>query len=263
LKQQFLVFFAIFFLVISLLISNNIKRPTLYITKQDGTLNVNTQLIQFFNMGQKRLISSLLWIATILESDQDHYKNKDLNSWMFLRFKSISDLEPLFYENYIFGGTYLSIIKDDLPGATYIYERGIKAYPNDYDLLKNAAFHFHFEVGDHKKSYKLYLQLKSHPRITPLMLSTLARLESQFGSLQVAQQLLQGQYDRIADKDSYIAKKIETHLYSIKAEIDLDCLNANRAQCDLYDLDKNKYVFNGKEFLAVKQWVPFRPKLKQ
>jgi hypothetical protein len=262
-KQHFLIFNAFVFLAFSLLISNKINRPTLFITKQDSSLNVNTQLTQIFHLGQKRLISSLLWIATILESDHDHYKKKDLNSWMYLRFKSISDLEPRFYENYIFGGTYLSIIKDDLTGASLIYEKGLKEYPDDFDLLKNAAFHFHFEVGDRDKAYEIYSRLKNHPRVTPSMLSTLARLESQSGNLEVAFELLKGQYERLADKNSLIAVAIKKHLYAIKAEIDLTCLNTQKTSCAKSDLDNMNYMYNGKEFIAEKSWIPFRPKEKK
>lgn len=109
---------SIFFLLyLAFYTSKKVSPPILFISKQQSSLNVSESIVENFNIGQKRLISSLLWISTILESDQEHYKNKDLNSWMFLRFKTISFLEPKFYEAYNFGGPYLSIIKNDLAGA--------------------------------------------------------------------------------------------------------------------------------------------------
>ena len=63
------------------------------------------------------MISSLLWTHTLLFSDYEHYKNDDLDSWMYLRFNTITDLDPRMYEAYNYGGQYLSIVKDDVFGA--------------------------------------------------------------------------------------------------------------------------------------------------
>ncbi|MGZ3810010.1 MAG: hypothetical protein ACXVCE_18140, partial [Bacteriovorax sp.] len=86
------------FLVAAYFVNINNEKPLMFISKQDQSINVNTSLITYVNLGLKRLISSSLWISTIIESDIEHYKKKDLNSWMFLRFNSIAELEPDFYE---------------------------------------------------------------------------------------------------------------------------------------------------------------------
>lgn len=262
LKQQFLFICATLFLTAAFFVSKKISRPIVFISKQESTLNLNNKLTQYFHTGYKRLISSAMWIATILESDLDHYKNKDLNSWMFLRFKTISELEPRFYENYRYGGIYLSIVKDDLPGASYIYNLGLKQYPDDYFLLKNAAFHFEFEVGDQKRSYEIYQRLRSHPQTDFLTLSVLARLENQMGKREAAFALLMSQYEKIQDKNSFLAQVMFKHLYAIKAEIDLDCLNNKNQNCSNVDLENNFYVKKGKLFFAQKEWEPYRIKHK-
>lgn len=262
LKKYYIAAVAFVLFFVAFAVNQNLTKPNIVITKQDATWNLNGEMVQRFHLGLKRLESSFLWISTILESDVEHYKKKDLNSWMFLRFKTIGELEPRFYENYLFGGIYLSIAKDDLAGATYIYEKGISVYPNDFDLLKNAAFHFHFEVGDFSKSHIIYSKLKSHPRTSPLMLSTLARLESQSGNLEMAFDLLASQFKKISDQKSFIGAAIYQHMYAIKAELDLKCLNSTQTKCSNIDLDKNPYIYNGKVFAARKPWVPFRAKTK-
>lgn len=257
-----LLIFSILFFYISFLISQKIEKPFIRISKQDESWKLNGEKLSQFHLGFKRLESSLLWISTILEGDVDHYKKKDLNSWMFLRFKTIADLEPKFYENYTFGGQYLSIVKDDLAGATYLYNKGLTQYPNDFDLLKNAAFHFHFEEGDTIKSFKLYSKLRAHPRASGIMISTLARLESANGNLEVAFELLKSQYEKLKDKNSFIANKIFEHMYAIKAEIDLNCLNLKKLNCAKFDLDGTRYISNRDSYYAKKNWTPFRPKGK-
>lgn len=265
LKNYYVVVLALMFFAVGFKINRNLSKPYIVIAKQDESLNLNDEMIQKFNLGFKRLESSLLWISTILESDIDHYKKKDLNSWMFLRFNTISKLEPKFYENYAFGGLYLSIIKDDLAGASIIYDKGLKIYPNDFFLLKDAAFHYYFEVGDFDKSYELYSKLKNHPKSNPILISNLARLESERGNLEASYSMLIEQYKRYQKTNSFIAEKIHEHLYSIKAEIDLSCLNQDKhkfKKCDLVDFDQELYLLSNNKYSAKKKWVPYRVKSK-
>lgn len=240
--------------------SKSIK-PPFFISKQQESLNINFSFWKYFHLGQKRLISSWLWVATILESDIEHYKEKDLNSWMFLRFKTISLLEPLFLETYNFGGTYLSIIKDDLSGASYIYKKGLQLYPDNYSLLKNAAFHFHFEVEDYKESFKILNSLKKYSYLNPSLLSALARIHSQNGNLEDSFKVLYEMYTNMNAKNNPLSVKIFEHLYAIRAELDLDCLNKNQINCNSIDLEGNKYNKNFLgHFEARKKWIPFRAK---
>jgi hypothetical protein len=95
------------------------------------------------------------------------------------------------------------------------------------------------------------------------MISILARLDSQNGNLDLAFDHLKSQYDKLADKNSFIASSIYEHMYAIKAEMDLDCLNLIKTKCNMYDLDGNKYISDGIKFKAEKTWVPFRPRQRK
>lgn len=245
----------------SFVISKNYKTPPIFISKQQSTLNINENFWMYFNLGQKRLLSSLYWVSTILDSDIDHYKNKDLNSWMFLRFNTISLLEPLFYENYQFGGPYLSIIKDDLEGASILYDKGLAVYPNDYSLLFNSGFHYYYEKRDLNKAYPILAKLKAHEKTPQYMISSLARIESERGNLNDSFVILQ-EYQQRFIYDSVIRKKINEQLYNIKAEIDLKCLNGINDKCSKTDFEGNAYVLKNNVYQAVKPWMPYRPKWK-
>lgn len=262
-NSKFFLIFATIFLILSYYVAKDNERPVVVISKQDSSLNLNSTLTQYFHMGFKRLISSTMWIATILESDLDHYKNKDLNSWMFLRFKTIADLEPRFYENYSLGAVYLSIVKDDLVGASYMYDKGLIQYPNDYHLLKNAGFHYEFEVGDSKRAFEIYNVLKVHPQIDFVTLGIAARLESQLGDKDTAYQLLLDQYKKLPDYQNHVAVLLAKNIYALKAEIDLDCLNNKKENCSKMDFDNNYYLFDGKKYYAQKEWVPFKMKKRK
>jgi hypothetical protein len=264
LKPYIELFLAAIFLISSFLVGSRFEKPSIFINKQSSSLNIDNKFLANFNLGLKRLISSTLWVSTILESDHDHYKNRDLNSWMFLRFNTMSNLDPHFYEVYAFGGPYLSIIKDDLAGASIIYDKGLQQYPDDFSLLRDAGFHYYFEVADDEKAFPIYNKLKLQPKASIHMVSTLARLNTGKGRLEDAYALLAEQYIKIENKDSAIAKKIKSYLYSIKAEIDTECLNKSteqeRSKCSDKDVEGNSYVFDGFKYKSIKEWTPFRVK---
>lgn len=246
-------------------VSSKHERPTIFISKQESGFNIDDSFFKFFSLGQKRFMSSIVWIMTILESDNDHYKNDDLNSWMFHRFNTISILEPLFYENYAFGGPYLSIIKDDIKGATFIYNKGLSEYPDDFYLLKNAAFHFHFEVEDYQRSREIHQRLMNHKSINPILYSSLARIESEMGNKEAAFAIMLSNYNDLKEKNQTpLAEKTREHLYAIRTEIDLNCLNSktsSKSDCHVTDLDGDPYLKDKQGlFFASKKWVPFKIK---
>ncbi len=254
-----IVFFFVATLTASFLALQRSEKPTLFVSKQQSTLNLDKKILNYVNMGQKRLISSLLWVATIIESDHDHYKGKDLNSWMYLRFSSISELEPQFYETYAFGGPYLSVVKDDLEGASIIFRKGLSVYPDDYNLLNKASFHFYLELRDTEESYKIFKKLNQFPKSSPLVKTSLGRIEADKGNLESAFNILTELSSKFKEED-FIKKKIDEFRYSIKAENDLNCLNTKKVTCDFKDLKNNPYIlFNGK-YSAQEKWIPYRPK---
>ena len=154
-KKFVLTILIITFFITSNYFRKSIKKPPLTINMQDSSININKYLLDLFSFGQKRLITSILWVHTLMESDNSIYKKKDNNSWMFLRFDTITHLDPNFYEAYYYGGQYLSIIKDDDIGAKIIYEKGLEHYPDKFWLQFHAAFHYLTEIKDIKKAYKI------------------------------------------------------------------------------------------------------------
>lgn len=240
-------------------ISKNNEKPPVFVSLQQRAINIDENFWLYFHLGQKRLISSLYWIATILDGDVEHYKARDLNSWMFIRFNTISLLEPYFYENYSFGGPYLSIIKDDLTGADIIYDKGLKKFPEDYTLLLNSGFHYYFEKKDLTKAYPILAKLKDHTKTPQYIISALARIESERGNLSDSFLILE-EYQGRFEKHSMIWQKINEQLYSLKAEIDLNCLNNNQKNCSKIDLDGVPYKVLNFKYQASKTWIPYRPK---
>ncbi len=186
---HYLIIFLL--LVVSGFIHQQQQLPLFEISKQESSLNFKKEILLTAHLGLKRLISSILWIKTLIESDHVHYKKNDLNDWMYLRFKTIIELDPYFKQAYIFGGIYLSVIKDDDQGAKEIYDRGLEKFPDEYELLLNGGFHYYFELKDHKRAYELLKQIKDHPRTPFFFKSLIATLASQNNEEEVGIHLLQ------------------------------------------------------------------------
>lgn len=220
------------------------RKPKITVLKQDEALNFNEDFLRLSSFGQERLTSSLLWVLTLMESDIEHYKKDDLNSWMYLRFKTISYLDPYFYENYHYGGKYLSIVKDDLLGARDIYERGLKYYPQDFWLRFNNGFNYYFEMGKKEKGLHNYSVIENHPdvsKFTPYLPTMLARMRAKRGQLQLAYDMLFQVYQNNG-QEGVFKEKQERRLYELKAEIDLSCLNRGEEDCHNKDFKGRPYI---------------------
>ncbi len=242
--------------------------PKISISKQETAFNLNDEIFMIFNLGQKRLLSSIIWIETLMESDTEHYQNNDLGSWMYLRFNTLNRIDPNFYEVYRFGGQYLSIVKDDLTGAAEIYERGLKLFPDDFWLNFHAGFHYFFEMGNRKRSLEIFKKIAFRPeaqKYTPYLPTILGRIQAeQTGVDESLFSMLFTTYAEIRD-DGPLKDRLYIGLYAIRAEIDLNCLNNGGKKCRTKDFDGVPYQYNSKtkKYQAQKAWKPFRIKKKR
>jgi tetratricopeptide (TPR) repeat protein len=255
-SNKFLLPLAVVCFALALYIHQSFTRPIIHIDKQESATNINRNFLIMAAAGNKRLLSSIIWIQTLLESDLEKYDRHDLSNWMYIRFLTIATLNPRFYENYLWGGMYLSIIKDDLEGAADIYERGLEYYPDDYQLLYNASFNYYVEMGNYQRGLALLEKLLEHPQsphglkfiINKLRYETGSSFESTFNFLKHQLEIT---------KDPVMKNKIMGDIYSLKADHDLKCLNqAGGAGCEKIDAFGNPYLFSEGKWQAQ---LPFKP----
>ena len=179
---------------------------------------------------------------------------------MFHRFRTIVHLDPKFYAAYLFGGQYLAIVKDDIEGAGYIYKKGLKHYPSDYDLLFNAGFLFAFELDDYKFAIPIYEKLIKMPQAPPYMVTVLHKLKYKGEDLSLKDtfnSLLAIYKTTNEEEDKFLHHRLKTDLYRIKAELDLNCLNSNSNDCDKVDFNGKPYVRIDGIFQAQEDFEPY------
>lgn len=222
---------SILLLTLAYFIINAKALKPLEISKEESSINLNSNFANYFSSPAKLLTTDLLWITTLMESDIDHYKGKDLNSWLYHRFNTITELDQKFLEAYTFGGQYLSIVKDDLLGASAIYEKGLKVYPNNYDLLSGGAFLYAFELEDNKRAIELYEKVVKFKNAPGFYQSILTKLKIQEGmSYDDAFKYLYSIYDKL--EPGMYKTKLENDLLKLKNKIDIGCLNKRDSKCD-------------------------------
>ena len=234
------------------------KKPSFYVSKQKETINFDTDFMRFASVGQYRLLSSLLWVETLLFSDLEKYENRDLKSWMYLRLKSISHLDPFFYDTYVWGGIYLAIVKDDLIGAAELYEEGLKYFPDDYLLNFYAAFNYFHQLGNKPRAIELLKKIEHHSKAPALISRLIARLKADTGETEAAFIALHTVYQ--TTPQGPLRKRLFENLYAIRAEIDLNCLNkqSEKKECAREDFEGSPYVYTRGKYKAQREWKPYR-----
>ena len=182
-----LISFPLIFLLLLLVHKINetasFQKPDLKTSMQDTKRSLNPDFYKIINLGQKRLLSSLLWIDTILNMDHEHYKSHDLYNWMYVRFETITDLDKFFYRAYRNGGPILSVIRDDDLGALKIYNKGLDVFPGDVNLLFYAGIHAFFELRDDDLAIKYLDQIKYHKDVPKYLPSLVSKLKASEGDL--------------------------------------------------------------------------------
>lgn len=258
-KKYNLYFILIIFVSfgITLLIHQSFNRPEIVVRKQDRAKNINRDFMKIFSSGHKRILSSSLWIITLLEADEEHVQKKDGNSWMYYRFMTIADLEPELYVNYLYGGQFLSIIKDDLEGAAELYERGLLLFPDDYDLNFNAGFNYYFEMGNFKKGLPKLEKIINHKKTNWNVKFLVNKLKFELtNEYDAALEFLK--YNFHQTKDESLKKKLIQDIYSLKAERDLKCLNENKSGCEQHDAEGIPYVYRDGKWTSRKTFNAFK-----
>ena len=166
------IFHHIFFLIgfigllsLSIFFKNDLQLKKFYIDPEIDEINFHEDFYKIVNLGQKRMISSLIWSHTLLFGDTEHIKEKSKYSWMFHRFNSISLIDPLFYENYFLGGQYLGVVKDDVFGSNRIFTKGLDRFPMDIELNFNLGFNYIFYNKNIPRGIKYWKNILSVPNI--------------------------------------------------------------------------------------------------
>ena len=255
-----------FIFIISISLSNFLfgtaNPPLIRVSPQESQYHAPALFWKFIDWGNHLAVADLLWIKTLIDADLEVYQKADLGSWMYIRFNTISDLDPNFRENYFYGGQYLMIVKDDINGAHELFKKGLQLYPNDYDLNYQMGFLHAFELHDTKAAYKYFDRIKTHPSRPEFFDTFFTKLASHVLGPSDAYHFALKQYEQYTDDNNPIKQRLKIYLYSLKADLDLDCLNSKRENCAKSDFYGRNYVKNSKGWTTATPYKKLKLNIK-
>jgi hypothetical protein len=183
-------------------------------------LFARTEKIKYFHFGFNESLADTFWVNFIQILGTCHYEdnkisNKDCNySESYDRLNTIVNLAPKFELPATRGPKLLSVIEDDIKGASKIYDLTVSRFPKNLQALISAGAHFATEENNSDKAAEIF---KKAGEIEGSMfwLNTLsAKLYSEAGKKEIALTML---YDLLNKTDNTIHReRIMRRIISIK-----------------------------------------------
>ena len=75
--------------------------------------------------------------------------------WVYRMLDAVTELAPEFKVPYTVGAISLSVLIDDYEGASALFEKGFKQFPNNWEILYRGAYHYLFDRKDFKRAAEL------------------------------------------------------------------------------------------------------------
>lgn len=150
--------------------------------------------LEYFSFGYQMAVADTLWIRAL--QDFDYCENllaKNLcegNGWLSQMLDSLTNLAPDYQIAYKAGGLALTVLVSDYPGATKIFDKGVRMFPNDQHLLYVAGYHAMIEEKNNKKAARLFIQAAKNGG-QEWLYSLASRLYADDGSKDLSEKLYQ------------------------------------------------------------------------
>lgn len=239
-----LLFAVLAFFVIQASVNRSSSDRASSSSNQAQYLHPPPKFIERFTFGFNLVMADSLWLRWIQESDTcqtyaglsfasksevDTKKDMDSdaltfnprhkvcdNSWGFFMLDAITRLDPKFQMAYEGGATILSVLVEDYEGATVLYERGLKAYPDDWHLAYMAAYHFLFDLHDIPRAASL-LERAGDLGGPPWLKSLASRLYTRLGQLELGISTLETYRKTLSDPDQIT--KVDERLRKLREQL--------------------------------------------
>ena len=118
--------------------------------------------------------------------------------WVYRMLDGATELAPRFRILYSLGAVMLSVMVDDREGARLLFEKGLKAYPNDWMIAFRAAYHYMYEIGDLSRAADL-LVIAGRNGGPPWAFSLAAKIHTKKGQAFLARPILEEALSRAPD----------------------------------------------------------------
>ena len=149
--------------------------------------------IEHLVFGHNEIVADSLWIRAIQDFD---YCEKQIatnvcrgKGWVAKMLDAVTNLSPKIYFAYSVGAISLSVIVSDIEGATLLFDKGVKQFPDKWPLIYRAAYHALYEEKNTAKAAQL-MELAGQAGAPPWVFILSAKLYQENGKQEVGIRLL-------------------------------------------------------------------------
>ncbi|GIL18637.1 MAG: hypothetical protein BroJett040_23880 [Oligoflexia bacterium] len=164
-------------------------------TEQKRQLIPPPPALKHFHFGYAEPLADGLWIRAIQDFDycETEIANQRCqgNGWLSKMLETITDLSPHFRMPYATGPLVLSVIVNDIPGASRLFDKAVIAFSQDWPILYRAAYHSLVEEQNPLKAAGL-LEKAAKLGAPAWIYGLAARLYTESGKKEVAERMVQG-----------------------------------------------------------------------
>ncbi|MEW6058074.1 MAG: hypothetical protein AB1540_15815 [Bdellovibrionota bacterium] len=190
-------------------------------------ISIDPRIVRRF-LGVRLLVADLIWIDTMIKSDIRH---EEMPFTAFYRaFKTITQLDPDNLFAYYIAGLYLSVIKDDVKGASAILRDGVMrlesgpyAWYEAWKIPFILGFNLLYEEHEIEEGSKWIQYAAKMPNAPEYVRSLSTKVSTERGQLEVGSRVLLDFYRRIKDEDQ--KKQIEKKLVELTVKLEIADLN--------------------------------------
>lgn len=149
--------------------------------------------LRHFHFGFAEATADLLWVRVLQDFDACESAKEDGHckaSWVYRMLDLITDLAPAFRRPYATGALALSVLVDDVTGASKLFDKSVAAFPNDWPILSRAAYQALYEEKNDAKAAAL-MERAAKAGAPQWYYSLAMRLYDKSGQAEAGRQLLQ------------------------------------------------------------------------
>lgn len=126
--------------------------------------------IKNFSLGYKEIVADGFWLRALQDIDVCEQQHAPVDAtriglgrvfncdkgWVYQMLDVVFETAPRWRLPAAVGPLMLSVVVDDINGATLLFKKAVKNFPNDWPIHFRAGYHFLYEVDDKLMAAQLY-----------------------------------------------------------------------------------------------------------
>ncbi len=150
--------FFVFFLAIAL-VGISSEKPFSDFRRERGLRLAPPEGLEHFSVGFREVLADSFWIRVIQDFDYCDEpaggKSCRGKGWVYQVIRAMADFSPHFRDGIYTGALMLTVVVNDIPGASHIFDRAVELFPKDWPVLYGASYQAMVEEKNKPKAARL------------------------------------------------------------------------------------------------------------